>query len=33
MLQETFPIMRALLLLMLKSRLEMESMPPIVLKL
>jgi hypothetical protein len=33
MLQETFPIMRVLLLLMLKSRLEMESAPPIVLKL
>jgi hypothetical protein len=33
MLQETFPIMRELLLLMLKSRLEMESVSPIVLKL
>jgi hypothetical protein len=33
MLQETFPIMRALLLLMLKSRLEMEFVPSIVLKL
>jgi hypothetical protein len=33
MLQETFSIMRVLLLLMLKSRLEMESVPPIVLKL
>jgi hypothetical protein len=33
MLQETFLIMRALLLLMLKSRLEMEFVPPIVLKL
>jgi hypothetical protein len=33
MLQEMFPIMRALLLLMLKFRLEMESAPPIVLKL
>jgi hypothetical protein len=29
MLQETFPTMRALLLLMLKSRLEIESVPPI----
>jgi hypothetical protein len=33
MLQETFSIMRALLLLMLKSTLEIESVPPIVLKL
>jgi hypothetical protein len=33
MLQEKFPIMRALLLLMLKSRLEMKSVPLIVLKL
>jgi hypothetical protein len=33
MLQETFLIIRVLLLLMLKSRLEMESVPPIVLKL
>jgi hypothetical protein len=32
MLQETFLTMRALLLLMLKSGLEMESVPPIVLK-
>jgi hypothetical protein len=33
MLQEMFPIMRALLLLMPKSRLAMESVLPIVLKL
>jgi hypothetical protein len=33
MLQETFPTMRVLLLLMLNSRLEMEFVPPIVLKL